>query len=299
MKREKKRKRTVHIVTVMFAACMLAVGMGGRGAAAAETLADDLISETEPYTLEGAAADVMEAVTEDAVEAVTEDAVETTAKAAAEDAAKLEKILSEFDRYPAILLSDLERNPEMLDFVAGFLTADQTAAGEITDEEKKETCPLFLQWDKRWGYRPYGSCLIATSGCGPVCLSMVLFSLTRDETLTPAALGDIAAAGYYVPGTGTSWGLMTDVAPRHGVKVEQTSTLAAKDQLEAYLRDGALFICSMRPGDFTNTGHFIVVRGMENGQLCVNDPFSLANSQKNWDYDTVASQCKQAWRYWK
>jgi hypothetical protein len=54
----------------------------------------------------------------------------------------------------------------------------------------------------------------------------------------------------------------------------------------------------MKPGDFTTTGHFIVLTGLtEEGTLNVNDPNSIARSEKNWDVDTVISQVKAAWSY--
>lgn len=69
------------------------------------------------------------------------------------------------------------------------------AAGSITSQENTESCMLFLQWDKRWGYVPYGQSNIGISECGPACLSMVLYGLTRDKNLTPDALAGQAMNG--------------------------------------------------------------------------------------------------------
>lgn len=201
------------------------------------------------------------------------------------------------EKYPADLLNALKRNPEICDFAAGYLTADTEAAGGITSKESKEECPLFLQWDKRWGYVPYGQSNIGISGCGPTCLSMVLYSLTRDEKLTPDALAKEAMdGGYYVAGQGTKWSYMEEVAPRYGVFVFQ-EMIWDRSQLELYLDDEKLIICDMGPGDFTDSGHFIVIRGYENGKFIVNDPFSRKNSNRAWDYDVIAAQCRQIWVY--
>lgn len=199
--------------------------------------------------------------------------------------------------YPDVLLKDLKRNPEMLSFVDGYLTADTKAVGELTETEKKEPFPLFIQWDERWGYAPYGTNNIGISGCGPTCLSMVLYSLTRNEDLTPDMLAAKAMnEGYYIDGVGTSWSFMTEVAPQYGVYAVQETTWT-KDAVELFLNDGKLLICSMGPGDFTDTGHFIVITDYEDGKVKVNDPFSYSNSNKQWDYDTIASQCNQMWTY--
>ena len=57
-------------------------------------------------------------------------------------------------------------------------------------------------------------------------------------------------------------------------------------------------ICSMSPGDFTKTGHFIVLTGIDsNGKIIVNDPNSPKNSNKHWDVNTLVSQMKSVWKY--
>ena len=59
--------------------------------------------------------------------------------------------------YPEELLSSLCNTPEMIDFVKGYLTAEKKASGKLTRKELSEGIPLLLQWDKRWGYAPYGN----------------------------------------------------------------------------------------------------------------------------------------------
>ncbi|MBQ1871316.1 MAG: C39 family peptidase, partial [Lachnospiraceae bacterium] len=55
---------------------------------------------------------------------------------------------------------------------------------------------------------------------------------------------------------------------------------------------------SMKPGDFTYTGHFIVLTGIdEDGKIMVNDPNSRNNSDKHWDVDTLVKQIKALWVY--
>ena len=232
-------------------------------------------------------------------ETETETEVETEAERERDVKAEIDEIMEHRGEYPDQLIHDLERNAEMVDFVKGYLTAEKAAHGGLTEEEKQEAHPLFLQWDERWGYQPYGGLVIATSGCGPTALSMVLYSLTRDEALLPGKMADIAMNGYYVPGAGTAWSFMSNVPPQYGVSVSGTSGIWSRDTLEAAFKDGAMFICSVYPGDFTETGHFIVLCGMEDHKLLINDPFSRANSSRAWDYDRVAPQVRQTWKFWK
>ena len=209
-------------------------------------------------------------------------------------------ILANADLYPEELIKDLKRNPEILEFVWGYLTAKPQAAGGITEAEKPQPVPLLLQWDARWGYVPYGKHNIGISGCGPTCLSMVLYSLTGDKSLTPDFLAQRAMnEGYYVDGVGTSWSFLTNVCKDYGVKAALTEIITP-EKIKEYTDAGGLIICSMGPGDFTDTGHFIVIRGIsDTGKILINDPFSKANTEKEWEYETVATQMKQSWAYTK
>lgn len=211
--------------------------------------------------------------------------------------ANIEKAALTENLYPAELISALQRNHELLDFVEGYLTIEARAYGGITQAESREQCPLFLQWDARWGYAPYGEINIGLSGCGPTCLSMVLYSLTRDESLTPDMLAQRALdEGYYVEGVGTSWAFLKDIAPQYGVMVTEEQ-LYDEEAMKLYLGDGKLVICAMGPGDFTDTGHFIVVRGYADGKLLINDPFSRKNSTRAWEPEVIRSQCSRVWTY--
>ena len=53
----------------------------------------------------------------------------------------------------------------------------------------------------------------------------------------------------------------------------------------------------MRPGDFTTTGHFIVLAGVEDGKIRVNDPNSVKRSEELWDYETLEYQINNLWAY--
>ena len=212
---------------------------------------------------------------------------------------KWEEIFSHSEIYPESFLKALERNSEILDFVAEYPTSEPKSQGGISFKERLEKTPLFLQWDKRWGYVPYGQNNIGISGCGPTCLSMVLYSFTRNRELTPDVLaGRAMKEGYYVDGIGTSWSFMADVSADYGIYASQF-TILKEIEMRDRLNDGNLIICAMGPGDFTDQGHFIVIRGYSGGGFYVNDPFSNANSKKVWAYETLSGQIQQTWVYAK
>ena len=198
--------------------------------------------------------------------------------------------------YPEELLAALVNNSEMTEFVKGYLTADKTVTGEFNEEELSEEHPLLIQWDERWGYYPYGSSNIGIAGCGPTCLSMVILSLGGDESATPDVLADFSMEnGHYVAGAGTAWSLMTDAVWQYGISVQEMGM--DEDAMKYKLDRGGMIICSMFPGDFTTTGHFIVIYGYDKNGFMVNDPNSRERSGRQWSYDTLRYQIKNMWGY--
>lgn len=199
------------------------------------------------------------------------------------------------DLYPEKMLTALANNPEMADYVAGYLSGSDDIAGGLTQAEKEQAFPLLLQWDPRWGYRSYGSdSYIGVSGCGPTCLAMAMYYLTGDETLTPDRIAEYAVRnGYYVEGTGTAWALMKDYPRFYGVKV--TEPEISEYALRKELDQGSVLICAMGKGEFTTAGHFIVVYGYDQDGFMVNDPNCVARSRKQWEFDKISGQIKSVW----
>lgn len=226
-----------------------------------------------------------------------ENEVQQKLQALTQEYPEFEEVYDNADAYPQKLLAALCNNPEMIDYVKGYLNADGSGEGWLTKNELSQRFPLLLQWDKRWGYVPYGDNVIGLSGCAPTCLSMVIVGLTGNSDATPDAIAQYATDnGYYVDGVGTAWSLMTNVG-EYGV-IGQETTLS-EDNIYNELENGHPIICSMQPGDFTSVGHFIVLTGVEDGKIRVNDPNSLTRSRQLWNYDTLARQVSNLWVFTK
>ena len=199
------------------------------------------------------------------------------------------------DRYPEELLLSGAGNPEMADFLYGYLFSDGSVTGGFTDEEQPEDYPLFLQFDPRWGYMPYGTRgTVGSSGCGPTCLSMAIFYLTGDRTCTPAVISQYSLDNeYYVEGVGTAWTLLTDYPAEFGLTSFQIQLREAK--LKAELDKGRYLICSVRPGDFTSSGHFILIYGYDENGFKINDPKCVYRSRLSWTYEQIQDDIKATW----
>lgn len=213
----------------------------------------------------------------------------------AQEDGRIAEILENYYKYPDKILEALANNPEMTDFVMGYLDSDGRTYGVLTTDEKEQAFPLFLQWDPRWGYGEYGDgSNIALAGCGPTCLSMALYYLTKDEGLTPDVMARYSMEnGYYISGTGTAWALLQDVPAQYGLTVSQPK--AEERTMKAALDSGSVIICSMGPGDFTAAGHFIVIYGYDKKGFLVNDPNCVARSRRSWSFSELKGQIKNVW----
>lgn len=226
----------------------------------------------------------------------TEEEVQKKLEEMAKKHREYKDILEHYEDYPETYLAALANNPEMLDYVKGYLDSHGVLDAKLTKSEKKEDYPLFIQWDKRWGYASYGTSSIGISGCGPTCLSMVIYGLTENELATPDKVARYSEEqGYYIEGTGTSWELMTDGAAAFGVTGSELSL--DESSMKQALDAGHPIICAMRAGDFTAAGHFIMIYGYDKKGFIINDPNSRTRSEKRWTYEELNGQIKNLWSY--
>ena len=221
--------------------------------------------------------------------------IQTRLKNLADRYPEFQTIYDHMDQYPEALLNNLCCNPNMLDFALGYQENYDTTSGTLGASEL-DGIPLFIQWDKRWGYDAYGNDVIGLSGCGPTCLSMIVIGLTKNQEATPDKLADYATEhGYYEQNSGTKWSFMDEVAAVYGV--QGYYIYLSKDNMQEELSQGHPLVCAMRSGDFTSQGHFIVIAGMEGDKFLVHDPNSIERSQQLWDYDTLQYQISAIWAF--
>ena len=197
--------------------------------------------------------------------------------------------------YPESLIDLLKRNPETEEFVLQYpAKKDSALSVDISKYLEQDSVPLFMQWDTQWGYLTYGSDVAGLTACGPTCLSMVAVYLTGDPAYSPDAMIRFATEeGYYVPGSGSSWTLISQGGPKLGLSVTELPLVEGK--ILKSLAAGHPVICAMGPGDFTNSGHFIVITGTQDGLLQINDPNSYQNSKKLWEYEQIKGQIRNLW----
>lgn len=198
-------------------------------------------------------------------------------------------------QYPKQLKDLALKNEEALEFVYDYPAEHvKEHTIDLTKEVSMDSVPLFVQWDKRWGYKKYSGNFFAASGCGPTTLSMVVVYLTHNREASPIAVAKYSKeAGYSVDGSGSSWTLISEGCRHYGVKAKAVAL--DESRMKAELDEGHPIVVNVGPGDFTDTGHFMVITGYDDEGFSINDPNSIEKSGKRWLFKNISSQIRAVW----
>ncbi len=198
-------------------------------------------------------------------------------------------------QYPKQLKDLALKNEEALEFVYDYPTEHvKEHTIDLTEEASMDSVPLLVQWDKRWGYEKYSGNFFAASGCGPTTLSMVVVYLTHNREASPLAVAKYSKeAGYSVDGSGSSWTLISEGCRHYGVKAKTVAL--DESRMKAELDEGHPIVVNVGPGDFTDTGHFMVITGYDDEGFSINDPNSIEKSGKRWLFKNISSQIRAVW----
>ena len=164
-----------------------------------------------------------------------------------------------------------------------------TALGDVRFTDGETEVIYFNQLDERYANQPYGTDHIGGYGCGPTSMAIVVSSLTS-ETVDPVQMARWAYEhGYWCSKSGSYHTLIPGAAQAWGLSVEGCTASEPQRILDA-LANGKLVVALMTKGHFTSSGHFIVLRGVQDGKILVADPASYRRSQKSWDLSIILNE---------
>lgn len=180
--------------------------------------------------------------------------------------------------------------------VAAFLsTLPLAQEGKWMTGDKGLDTYFYLQIDERWADTYYGGTdTIAKYACGPTCMSIVISSLT-DIRIDPVQMSTWAKNnGYWFEKSGSLHSLIPDAAEAFGLKAEGIeNTSQASVKVKKALEEGKFIVTLMGKGQFTQSGHFIVLRGLtDDGKVLVADPASQERTDQTWDLSTIIEEAK-------
>lgn len=165
----------------------------------------------------------------------------------------------------------------------------------------------YKQNDSKWGGLSYAvdgeRSTIKSAGCGPTSLADVLAAIVSPY-IDPVTLAAWARGhNYKVKNSGTSYSFFVPCAAAYGVTVRRlnTSNVYGKssdpvhDQALGELQNGNWLIACMGKGNWTSSGHYIVVYGYEGGYVYINDPASTKEAREKNTWDLFKRQVKYYW----
>lgn len=175
--------------------------------------------------------------------------------------------------------------------------ATQEAIGQLAGGQE---VVYYCQYEDPWADYAYGDSTISVCGCGPSTMAIVVSTLT-DQVITPIDAADYATEhDFYFNGVGTMWSYFVRGAEGYGL----TSVNHGDDLMAALecIPEGGMVVITVGTRDGTGNelyrgnGHFMAIRGItEEGKILVADPASRANSEAEWDYQTVTEILKNCW----
>lgn len=201
-------------------------------------------------------------------------------------------------RTKAAVATEQDANGLIVDGICGPKTWNALIVGA---ETKPEPTPGqfiqpvdYKQYDSRWGKKMYSNHgdknqTMANSGCGPTAMADVVATL-KDPSVTPWTLAQLAIEwGDRTYNSGTAWTFFQHIAEKYGfVKFVQSANYSA---LVACLNAGGYVVCSMKPGYWTNGGHYICAWKYDDTYTYANDPAS--STRKKQKTSAFKNECKQ------
>ena len=165
----------------------------------------------------------------------------------------------------------------------------------------------YLQTDPKWAALDYSApgekTTIGASGCGPTAMAMVLATWADPSVNPKTECAWALAHGYKAPRSGTYYGYFEPAGRRYGLEVYRlnytniygNATTAYHAQAKDALDRGDLVIACMGKGNWTSSGHYVLVYGIDSGTVFINDPASTKAARTKGSYELFKKQVKYYW----
>lgn len=166
---------------------------------------------------------------------------------------------------------------------------------------------IYYQTDPRWKNNDYSTLgehtTIGASGCGPTAMAMVIATL-KDKTVTPATECNWAKKhGYKAKNQGTYYGYFVPAGERYGLKVTRlnNNNIYGKansnyhNKVLQAVKNGNYVIACMGPGNWTRSGHYVLLWDVIGDTAYINDPASSKQIRVRGSWSLFRSQVKYYW----
>ena len=165
----------------------------------------------------------------------------------------------------------------------------------------------YLQTDPRWGSLDYSApgekTTILASGCGPTAMAMVLATWADPAVNPKTECAWALAHGFKAPHQGTYYGYFVPAGKRYGLNVRQINAVnlygnsksSHHEMARRAIEAGHLVIACMGKGNWTSSGHYVLVWDIQGDTIYINDPASTLARRTMGSYDLFKKQVKYYW----
>lgn len=171
----------------------------------------------------------------------------------------------------------------------------------------KITPILYMQTDSRWADHDYSAkgekTTIRAEGCGTTCAAMVIATLV-DKKVTPITTSDWSKAnGFKAPHQGTYYSYFKPQFAEYGIKCDMMNSVncygkssdPVHKRVKKSLEENNWIISVAGKGDFTSSGHYILVYGLDGSDVLIKDPYNKKTICSKMPWDRYIKQQKYFW----
>ena len=156
----------------------------------------------------------------------------------------------------------------------------------------------YNQHDSHWGSYLYGGKdSISKYGCGPTTAAMIVSAFGNvNGSITPKEMANWSASyGYFAPKSGSYHDYIPAVLSAFDLIVDSVKDgERTPEHVAELLNSGHILVALMGKGALTNGGHFIIItKQNSNGTVCIADPNSYNNTNKEWSPAQLMRELKK------
>ncbi len=155
----------------------------------------------------------------------------------------------------------------------------------------------FSQKDPRWkDYLWGGSDPMSVYGCGPTAMAMIANAFGDRGPIIPVTMAEWCDMnGQRGAHAGSNHSIVMTALPEFGLTVESMQSSLTTEAMCDALRNGCVLVALVGPGYFTDGGHFIVIRGInDDGTVNIADPASAEHTRTPYDPAFILGELKSA-----
>jgi hypothetical protein len=205
------------------------------------------------------------------------------------------------DSISAKSIEEFKKNPAVMQYSAsGYYDELVYEDYEIIHNDRVIT--YYNQLELPWKNMLYGFITtIGNSGCGPTSMAIIL-STILEQRITPAEMADSAYKGGYLVQyydleglhASTRHDFIPETAMAYGLVCEGfTMNDGTEQNIIDALGAGEMIVAIMGPGQFTESGHYIILSGITaEGTILVVDCASRKRTEQEWDIESIIDEAK-------